>query len=839
MSNDNKFNIPKFNESQQNIEIKNDVDYMSCLYNSKSPSARTILITNNYTQANKQSSTPNNSSSITIFTHNNTDPDVPTNLPLDGINILINNHFNEPQSPKSNMPTTLLPTQNGRAKDVEISLKTELEDDGLDGKTFFTGDDVLVVQANDQLRLGSVVDVMSNKYLVKFGDNSDWVQAGKLQRLDKREVDAQCILCKEVNDFVDKCERCGRGYHMKCAGTLSGIWFCKRRHKNIVKIESGLSSAVSLTSVSELPYDLSSLTWNRSHKINDQDTYCYCGQSGSWYKQMIHCTRCRQWFHGDCVKVLKQPLYCGDRFYVFVCSICNHGTEYLQRLQMKIEEVVELILFNLTVYQNKRFYDVLRVIVPYARDNWSALQLSPNMKNMSFVDIRKEIIRVLNGQSSRFDCGIDKTAFGLRVRKPPSSPTVILPAGPIVTEEYIREQCREILLLPKSASTDHIETDLEMKTFITGDAYKKELSLTDDYEDNKFESDDDSSNKLDTKSPPQNTSDISSNSNDCMVYSDSRDASDDIKPATQKASRKRGQKRMTKLAMDVNELPDICDDNSSDDNSSRSTLDLIIPPPKDFHGFNNPFVNESAKQSTTDVTPKATSTNPKTSSNVPPLTLFGNTNFTPANNQIRFVNIVKRRLCEKDIMIGPNQEVKRRKYKRRSGSGPVEVISTTPIHAFSKSSSYLPIRTDLKDLSLANIRLQTSKESSSSSSTSTSQATTPTEQLPSLAISAHGRRLRKRDKTSYSNKLPRRLSTSNNCATPASSSTNVSTPSTSNGAHSSSDVMNGISDLHSSLNTFFGAANRIAAREKAVIRGKRICANGRIEYLIEWGDCVS
>lgn len=526
---------------------------------------------------------------------------------------------------------------------------------------------------------------------------------------------------------------------------------------------------------------------------------------------------------------------------------------------------------------------------------------------MSFVDIRKEIIRVLNGQSSRFDCGMDKTAFGLRVRKPPSAPTVILPAGPIVTENYLREQCRDILLLPKryvkhqhhsssnydhnhqldtllfskrypsllSASTDHIETDLEMKTFITGDAYKKELSLTDDYEDNKFESDDDSPSKFDKKSSPQNTSDISSNSNDCMVYSDSRDASDDIKPATQKASRKRGQKRVSKVATDASDIVhDICDDNSSDDNSSRSTLDLIIPPPKDFHGFNNPFVNESAKQSsTTDVTPKpaatttTTSANPKTASNVPPLTLFGNTNFTPANNQIRFVNIVKRRLCEEDIMIGPNQEVKRKKYKRRLGTGPVEVcerhndilnrttktpasnnclllhlqvISTTPIHAFSKSSSYLPIRTDLKDLSLANMRLQTSKESSSSSSTSTSQATTPTEQLPSLAINVHGRRLRKRDKTSYSNKLPRRLSTSNNCAATAPSSTNVSIASTSNGAPThGSDVMNGISDLHSSLNTFFGAANRIAAREKAIVRGKRICANGRVEYLIEWGDCVS
>lgn len=71
------------------------------------------------------------------------------------------------------------------------------------------------------------------------------------------------------------------------------------------------------------------------------------------------------------------------------------------------------------------------------------------MKNMSFVDIRKEIYRVLSGQSVRFECGGDRKAFGLRVRKPPSAPTVILPAGPIVTEKYIREQCRDILLLPK------------------------------------------------------------------------------------------------------------------------------------------------------------------------------------------------------------------------------------------------------------------------------------------------------------------------------------------------------------------------------------------------------
>lgn len=74
---------------------------------------------------------------------------------------------------------------------------------------------------------------------------------------------------------------------------------------------------------------------------------------------------------------------------------------------MKIEEVVELILFNLTVYQNKRFYDVLRVIVPYARDNWSALQLSPNV-SVRFVCEYWLIVFFLSGVHVCQQCGLSE-----------------------------------------------------------------------------------------------------------------------------------------------------------------------------------------------------------------------------------------------------------------------------------------------------------------------------------------------------------------------------------------------------------------------------------------------
>lgn len=41
-------------------------------------------------------------------------------------------------------------------------------------------------------------------------------------------------------------------------------------------------------------------------------------------------------------------------------------------------------------------------------------------------------------------------------------------------------------------------------------------------------------------------------------------------------------------------------------------------------------------------------------------------------------------------------------------------------------------------------------------------------------------------------------------------------------------------DLKSSVNIYFGAANRIATGERFVVKAKRIGPTGKMEYLIEW-----
>lgn len=99
-------------------------------------------------------------------------------------------------------------------------------------------------------------------------------------------------------------------------------------------------------------------------------------------------------------------------------------------------------------------------------------------------------------------------------------------------------------------------------------------------------------------------------------------------------------------------------DSSGDEASRRGTLDTFIPPLKDFQGINNPFLMQfkypskkalvSSKQNG-----RQNHLNARFS-----LPLQFNPMMAP------FVRPMKRKLSEKDIVIGPNGEVKRRKFRR-------------------------------------------------------------------------------------------------------------------------------------------------------------------------------
>lgn len=292
---------------------------------------------------------------------------------------------------------------------------------------------------------------------------------------------------------------------------------------------------------------------------------------------------------------------------------------------------------------------------------------------------------------------------------------------------------------------------------------------------------------------------------------------------------------------------------SPDETSSRGTLDFIIPPPKDFQGFNNPFHTQFTKNHCTDDASGTTSvtTNPiqtllgigqqtkppRLSTSSLGIPVFRNA-ATKKRQQIQMVRTIKRRLSARDIMIGPNMEVKRRKLRRRSEN--IEVISTATIH-------FPLLRADYKDSQSAMRSIgddASPSSSSSSSSLSSSPATTPLSTPTSLIYyhtpsqpppsatagqSQHtgGRRLRKRGQTNYAEnpRKPASSVSSSSLSSQFSSAGSLNAAAATIGS-SAKNVM--LSDFQSKVCAYFGPANR------PVFRGKRTVTDGRVQFLVEW-----
>ncbi|KAJ8985691.1 hypothetical protein NQ317_014340 [Molorchus minor] len=803
------------------------------------------------------------------------------------------------------------PPQTNRMKKIATEQQTAVPDStttvGREMSDFSIGQDVLVKQKDDRYYFGTVVQVNSvrEQCLVKFGDNTyNWSGYKELTKLNTSEQeDLLCVVCKKSapknKHEITVCDQCGRGYHQKChqpeipasCQKEGATWMCKRcldiyphrlkqnefKHHRRDSLRSVSSSStqdiqvIPTSTVKVLPYDLHSLNWDTYHRVNVEQIYCYCGGNGEWYKQMLQCGRCRQWYHERCLDCLQYPLYCGDRFYVFVCSICNQGKDFLRRLEMKWVDLVHLMLFNLTAYNCKKYYDLDTIVIPYINDNWHALQLPPKIANVSKSERRENILSVLTNNRNRFKCGREikkrTTIWGLRVRLPPPAPCVTLPPSGLVTEEELREMWQgnrrlQFLLIDKNMPIKRIIlTDSNMRNLMMGVAYQQNTlhSETDSpcpspemgpdepvldmhklVQKNEFLgagcakktapfkkmslqrrkkllamnnkdrerilkrpkrrvtteggagksskegvpkrlSLDSKANKNNETLPPTPPTSVSAPptppaSNSTPITSDLSNDFLDNSNLTKVAGAKK-----TSLLELTSELNTPCD-TSGDETSSKSTLDAIIPPPKDFEGKNNPFLilprvleDVKAKKKSKDITL--------------PLPL---TAVIPGKPMMR---PTKRQLSEKDIIIGPNGQVKRKRFRRTRNVN----VNYTGGQTASKTATVLPVRPDAKEWG------QRASHAAGS--------TAPIGNCVDYALI--GRRLRQRpEKPPEKEKTP---SPPTPKPSPVKQEPNID-----------------MDDLKSSVNIYFGAANRISAGERFGVIAKRIGPTSKIEYLIEW-----
>lgn len=211
---------------------------------------------------------------------------------------------------------------------------------------------------------------------------------------------------------------------------------------------------------------------------------------------------------------------------------------------------------------------------------------------------------------------------------------------------------------------------------------------------------------------------------------------------------------------------EICD--SSDDTSSKSTLDLIIPRPDNFRGFNNPF--HSNYRSDAKMAEKMNEFVRRSGGG-------GGTNLNGTKfPEVRIVRTIKRRLSAKDILLGPNQEFKRRKIQKRRKSSDVEVISEIIQPINMPLPQYIPVRTE--------------------SNSNFSRSSMP---MP----------------------FGLKSSASTIKAQPVSTANSIKIDSV-------------INSPKKSISLYFGAKNRIENGEKFTIMAKRITFDGKEQYLLEW-----
>lgn len=465
------------------------------------------------------------------------------------------------------------------------------------------------------------------------------------------------------------------------------------------------------------------------------------------------------------------------------------------------------------------------------------------MFNASKPERRKNILSVLTNNRNRFKCGREikkrTTIWGLRVRLPPPIPCITLPLMGQIAEEDLKERWQgnrrlKFLPLPDNKGKKHEESkmmvpvDNEMLNVMMGTAYLESNasesdspSQSPDREENRtlYKGDYQGAGcaKKSASYPKLNLElkrlykrkckeikridenrkrfslDSKINKSDHLPLTPPTSVSAPPTPPASSSSNltpdliseydlnKGINSKLNKVDGHSMELNTPC--SSGDETSSKSTLDLIIPPPKDFKGQNNPFLtlykinheDQQKKRKSTDITL--------------PLPL------TPVIHGRPVMRPTKRQLSEKDICIGPNGEVKRRRLRRNRCSQ----INTYSQQTASKNAAVVPARPDAKEWGQRNSFNNSSQQMIGNC----------------VDYAFNGRTLRQRpDKNQEKEK--------------------TSNPPTPKPSPVKQEPDINMDDLKNSVNSYFGAATRIAAGERFSIKAKRISPHGNLQYLIEW-----
>ncbi|KAL7633908.1 UNVERIFIED_CONTAM: hypothetical protein RMT77_015869 [Armadillidium vulgare] len=752
---------------------------------------------------------------------------------------------------------------------------------------FIEGEDVLSHGKDGLFYLGTVVfvDAENERCLIQFEDSTaHWSLYKDLAKLRLPESDELCVVCKSSKSYscneIVLCYICDQGYHQNCLQPAIGSefcesdseWECPRCSSNNLpdkeekKREKGSSPRKQRPNKHQehfdqdykqtLPYQLESLTWDLGHKTNKEQTYCYCGGPGEWYNRMLQCQRCKQWFHEACVDCVHTPLLYGDRFYVFVCSLCNEGCEFLHRLDLKWVDVVHLSVFNLTLQEAKMYFEYDSGITQWVTDNWEFLQCPLGLQNVRVNERKYEVLRILEGNKPRFKCAKEckkkASMWGLRARVPPPVPTITLPPA-VITEHSIKHivvRHKKSSVSPplrRSVKLKGEKEEVDTSPHRISPAKKRPYSLGPTLPSPPFsfaiEDEDEERDGEDEEEEEEEEEE--------EVPVGELDDDDDAKKGG-KRKRKREldilmeDKKAKKMIEEIDSTLSLSTRNfyspsdASEQNKEENRRKRGRPPKKSESGSKEPShkkplrsikkkeFSKEGKQGEGDAEGKYskhqsdslpsltapaerdtsgddTSSHGTLESFIPPPTNFEGQNhpflhLDSLSYGMPIIRPLKRKLNESDIKIGKNGEVKRRRLRRKLDKAKFMYL-THPSHSFASSyggGSIGAISVGLNGNNLSKIIGNSGCAVPSSTS------------IRNCVDYALSGRLQKRN-------------SSDGTSNKEDGSTNYS-----------------LSDLKSSVNSYFGAENRIANGEKFRILAKRTNSrDSKTQYLIEWEGTTS
>ncbi|GAB6025010.1 mitochondrial transcription factor 2 [Chamberlinius hualienensis] len=495
------------------------------------------------------------------------------------------------------------------------------------------GEKVLSRWSDGLLYIGEIltVDDLNQRCLIRYEDLSVyWIMFKDIQKESFENSDIICCICNsgvsESPNEIVICDNCSAGYHQNChvprisATTLQldDEWNCRQCVFASTARKGGASNTGSTAKTMQnfkqiLPYDLKSLSWDPQHKRNIQQMYCYCGGPGIWLMKMLQCISCMQWFHEACIQCLERPLGLGDRFYLFICSACTSGPEFIQRLNLTWLELVHLVLFNLSMVEKKTYWDTEK-IVNYIHLFWGDLQMDEKVKEPPPRDeIRKHVVFALENNRTKFKSGRETkkkaTLWGLRCRSPPTC----APAISLSKEQLLAKK----MLQSKSLKLDGLSFDINTNTR----RLRSKSNDTDNYNSTGVYG---SALEPFPTPPPEEPASLS----ECTVKklrhrlksalettptlqiqpeeaTDSKNKDEEIhssrkplkKSTSKSVKRKRETSRALRSSTRSKSATCVVGNTSIDNinNSPKGTLNSIIPPPKNFDGQNNPFTTEETR----------------------------------------------------------------------------------------------------------------------------------------------------------------------------------------------------------------------------------------------------